>query len=508
MMATAVATDPRALAMLCAGLANGADATDAVITGLTPDSRRVTPGACFVALAGTRTHGLEFLDAALQAQAGAVLFDVDDRRWTTATGQACRAAGVPAIGIRGLARELGTIAARFWQEPAESLETVIAVTGTDGKTSVSHFIAAMLDEPDAPAAVLGTLGRGRIGQVADAGLTTPDAIGIQAELAALVGDGVRRLAMEASSHGLAQYRLEGTRIDVAVLTHLGRDHLDYHTDEAAYAAAKARLFEWPGLKAAVLNHDDRFGQTLLRDLDASIRAVTWGRESGDVHAKNVVAEPSGLSFELVVAGVTVPVSVPLLGAFNVDNLLAACAALVAVGHDLEEVARRMGRVRPVPGRMEAFQTPGHATVVVDYAHNAGALASALAALREHFEGRIWCIFGAGGDRDRGKRPLMGAAVARGADRVVVTDDNPRHEDPDSIVSEILAGMPAESDAVIVERDRERALARALREADPADAILLAGKGHESVQIRGDEILAWSDREAARRQLGLTGGEAR
>lgn len=506
MMAAAVENDPRALATLCAGLTDGAAVADRALTDLTLDSRRVTPGAGFVALSGNRVHGIDFLDAALGAQAGAVLFDAGDTRWTAATAERCRVAGVPAIGIPALARQLGTIAARFWQEPAAALDAVVAVTGTDGKTSVSHFIAAMLDEPDSPAAVLGTLGRGRVGQVADAGLTTPDAIGVQAALAALVHDGARRLALEASSHGLAQYRLDGTRIDVAVLTQLGRDHLDYHADEAAYAAAKARLFGWPGLKAAVLNRDDPFGQTLLRDIDPSVQAITWGRGRGDVHARDVVAEPDGLRFQLVMADAVVPVGVPLIGMFNIDNLLAACGALLALGHGPEAVARRIGQVRPVAGRMEAFQAPGRATVVVDYAHNAGSLEAALAALRAHFDGRIWCVFGAGGDRDQGKRPLMGAAAARGAERVVVTDDNPRHEDPDAIVAGILAGMPADQE-VTVERDRGRALARALRDADPTDAILLAGKGHESIQIRADDALAWSDREAARHQLGLSGGEA-
>ena len=506
MMAAAVETDPRTLATLCAGLVEEASIVDATVTDLTLDSGRVTPRAGFIALPGTRAHGLDFLDAALSARAGVVFFDADDPHWTTALAERCRLAGVPAVGISALARQLGTIAARFWQAPAEALDTVVAVTGTDGKTSVSHFIAAMLDEPDAPAAVLGTLGRGRIGQLTDAGLTTPDAIGVQAALAALVGEGVRRLALEASSHGLAQYRLDGTRIDVAVLTQLGRDHLDYHADEAAYAAAKARLFSWPGLAVAVLNRDDGFGQALLRDLDPSVLAITWGRTGGDLYAKNVVAEPDGLRFDLVVADATVSVSAPLLGAFNVDNLLAACGALVALGHGPDEIARRVRQVRPVAGRMEAFRGSAHATVVVDYAHNAGSLTAALAALREHFSGRIWCIFGAGGDRDQGKRPLMAAAASAGADRIVVTDDNPRHEDPDAIIAGILAGMPADQ-AVTVERDRERALALALREADPADAILLAGKGHESVQIRGDEVVAWSDREAAGRQLGLTDGEA-
>jgi UDP-N-acetylmuramoyl-L-alanyl-D-glutamate--2,6-diaminopimelate ligase len=506
MMPAAVATDPRTLGALCAGLVDCGDRAGRVLTDLTLDSRRVTPGAGFVALSGTRVHGLDFLEAALGAQPGAVLVDADDPRWKGEAAARCRAAGVPAIAIPALARRVGTIAARFWQEPASAIESIVAVTGTDGKTSVSHFIAAMLDEPDAPAGLLGTLGRGRVGRLTDSGLTTPDAIGVQAALAALAGDGVRRLALEASSHGLAQHRLDGTRIDVAVLTQLGRDHLDYHGDEAAYAAAKARLFSWPGLRSAVINRDDAFGQTLLNELDSSVRAVTWGRSGGDVHARQVTAAPDGLHFELVVSDVPTAVHAPLIGAFNIDNLLAAAGALAALGYAPAEIGRRIGRVQPVAGRMEAFHASGHATVVVDYAHNAGSLTAALAALREHFHGRVWCIFGAGGDRDRGKRPLMGAAAARGADRVIVTDDNPRHEDPESIVAGILAGMP-DDPAVTVERDRERALALALREAEPGDVVLLAGKGHEAHQTRGDRVLAWSDRDAARRLLGLADREA-
>lgn len=503
-MAAAVETNPRALGSLCAGLAATVPA-DAVVTGLTLDSRRVTPGSGFIALPGARAHGLDYLDAALRAQAGAVLFDAGDPRWDTDAAERCHARGVPTVGVPALRRRLGEIAARFWQDPAAAFASVIAVTGTDGKTSVAHFIAAMLDEPDAPAGVLGTLGRGRIGRVADAGLTTPDAVGLQAALAELAGDGVRRLALEASSHGLAQFRLDGTRIDVAVLTQLGRDHLDYHADEAAYAAAKARLFGWPGLKAAVLNVDDPFGRGRLQELDPSVRAITWGRNGGAVHADKVVAEPGGLGFELTVDGAAAAVHVPLIGVFNVDNLLAAAGALRALDYGPAEIAARLGRVQPVAGRMEPFQAAGRATVVVDYAHNAGSLAAALASMRDHVEGRIWCIFGAGGDRDRGKRPLMAAAAARGADRIIVTDDNPRHEDPDAIVAGILAGLPSDREAV-VERDRERALARALDEAGPGDAILLAGKGHEPVQIRGDKVLVWSDREAARRLLGLDRGE--
>lgn len=495
----AAADSGRTLAELCSGA--GVPAPALALTGLALDSRRVGPGTAFVALSGTRAHGLDFLDAALEAGASAVLYPEGDPAWGPERARRCERAGVPAVAVPELARRLGAIAARHFNDPSAALEAVIAVTGTDGKTSVSHFAAAMLDEPGAPAGVLGTLGQGRPGALSEAGLTTPDAIGVQAGLRGLVDSGMRRVALEASSHGLAQFRLDGTRIDVAVLTQLGRDHLDYHGSQEAYAAAKARLFAWPGLRAAVLNAEDPFGRALAERLAADVRAVTYGREHGQLRARDVRAETDGLRFELVVDDTSERVHVPLLGRFNVDNLLAACGALSALDLDAREIIWRLGRIRAVPGRMEAFRARGSATVVVDYAHNAGSLAAVLAALREHVGGRVWCIFGAGGDRDRGKRPLMAAAAAQAADRVIVTDDNPRHEGPDAIVEAIVAGMPADADFT-VERDRDRALALALERATADDAILLAGKGHETGQVRGERTIPWSDRAAARRHLGL------
>lgn len=475
------------------------------VTGIALDSRRVVAGGAFMALAGHAGHGLDHLDEALARGAAVVLHAADDPAWSGHARARCEAAGALALGVPALARHAGTLAARFHGEPAAGLETVVAVTGTDGKTSVSHYIAAMLDAPGAPAGVLGTLGHGRVGATGALGLTTPDAVALQETLAALAGEGIRRLALEASSHGLAQYRLDGTRIDVAVLTQLGRDHLDYHADAEAYAAAKARLFAWPGLRAAVLNVDDAFGRARLAALPAGVRAVTYGGDDADLGARALACEATGLAFELHCRGHAERVRVPLLGAFNVANLLAAAGALLALDHAPAAIAKRMTYVRPVPGRMELFRAPGRPGVVVDYAHNAGALETALAALRAHAAGRLWCVFGAGGERDRGKRPLMGAAAAAGADRVVVTDDNPRGEDPEAIVADIRAGMPAGTDAR-VEHDRERALALALAEAGPDDLVLLAGKGHETTQTRGATATPWSDRDAARRALGLPPGE--
>jgi len=482
-----------------------ASSADRPVAGLALDSRRVVAGGAFVALPGTRTHGFEYLDEALDRGASTVLYAVSDPEWTVARQRACETAGALAVAVPDLARRLGAMAARMHGDPADRLESVIAVTGTDGKTSVTHFIAAMLDEPERPAGVLGTLGRGRVGATDAAGLTTPDAIGLQEGLAALADAGIRRVALEASSHGLAQHRLDGTRIDIAVLTHLGRDHLDYHADAAAYAAAKARLFTWPGLRAAVLNTADAFGRECLARLAADARAITYGGEGAELVAADIRCHPAGLAFELVHGASRASVAVPLLGPFNVDNLLAAAGALLALDYPLADIAARMARVRPIPGRMELFRVPGRPGVVVDYAHNAGALETALAALRAHTAGRVWCVFGAGGDRDRGKRPLMGAAACAGADRVIVTDDNPRSEPPGRIVAEILAGMP-DGGAAQVQHNRERALALAVSQAGENDLILLAGKGHETTQTRGSTPLPWSDRAAARRALGQPSAE--
>lgn len=482
------------------------DASERPVRGLTLDSRAVIPGGVFVALPGTRVHGVDYLDEALSRGASVVLHAEGDPAWCDDHSDRCMAAGAVDLAVPDLVHGLGAIAARYYGEPSRRLESVVAVTGTDGKTSVTHFIAAMLDDGDAPAAVLGTLGRGRPGRVSHADLTTPDAFALQAAFAELASAGIQRIALEASSHGLAQYRLDGTRIDLAVLTQLGRDHLDYHADAEAYAAAKARLFHWPGLQSAVLNTGDAFGRRLDEELPAALRRVTYGGDDADVGLRDLRCEATGMSFELTLAGEAWPVRVPLLGAFNADNLLAAAAALHALGYSGQAIAARMTRVQPVPGRMELFHAPGRAGVVIDYAHNAGALTAALDALRPHTKGRLWCVFGAGGDRDRGKRPLMGAAAASGADRVIVTDDNPRGEDSGRIAAEILAGMP-DACAAVVEHDRGRALEQALAQAGPDDLILLAGKGHETSQTRGDRSLPWSDRDAARAYLGLSGGGA-
>lgn len=503
--------DGRRIGDLLADIATVAPEADRAITGLALDSRAVQPGRAFVAIAGSRGHGLDHADDALGRGAVAILVDADDPRAGDDLRQSAGCRGAAVIPVPDLARRVGTIAARFHDHPAAAFERVYAVTGTDGKTSVTHFLAAMRDRPEAGAAVLGTLGAGRPGEVVDTGLTTPDAVGLQAALAALAAQGVREVALEASSHGLAQYRLDGTRVDVAILTQLGRDHLDYHADEAAYAAAKARLFDWPGLAGVALNLDDAFGRRLLERVRPQVLRVGYSRSAaadapdGTLRAIGLEGQPDGIRFRLGWRDVVRPVTLPLLGAFNVDNVLAAAAGLLAAGIAFEEVIAALDRVRPVPGRMELFRGSKGAGIVVDYAHNAGALAAALEALRFHTPGRIWCVFGAGGDRDRGKRPLMARTAAAGSDRVIITDDNPRSEDPAAIVTDILAGMPEHADFSI-EHDRERAISQAWYEAGPGDMVLVAGKGHETTQTRAGGSIEWSDRAAAAALTAPAAGE--
>lgn len=495
-------------AELLRGLVEPVGNTVPALAGLALDSRRVVAGGAFVALPGTGGHGLDYLDDALTRGATAVFCPAGDERLDAEARARIMDAGARLHEIPDLSSRLGMIAARFFGEPANALDSVIAVTGTDGKTSVSHYIAQLLDTPEAPAAVLGTLGWGTPGATHGGSLTTPDPVTLHETIAALVDHGYRHLAMEASSHGLAQQRLDATRIDVAVLTQLGRDHLDYHGDIDAYAAAKARLFEWPGLRAAVVNLDDEFGRELRQKCSRLPLCIGYCRQSNGsvdcLHARRVQPAAAGLEFDLVWQGDARRVHVPLLGNFNVDNILAAVGALLAGGHDLDDVAGRIDRVRPVPGRMELFREPGAPGIVVDYAHTPGALSAALDGLREHAAGRLWCVFGAGGDRDRGKRPLMGRLAEERADRVIVTDDNPRTEDAAAIVDDILAGIH-DRDRVQVEHDRGAALALAFDEAGPGDLILLAGKGHETEQVRGTEVLPWSDREAAAALLRGGGG---
>jgi len=478
------------LGRLLAGLLPLSDGGDLPVTGLCSDSRRCRPGDLFLAWAGTRHHGLAHLAAAERAGAVAALYDPAGAAGLPASALPL----LPAPELRALA---GRIADRFYATPSADL-AVIGVTGTNGKTSVCHFLAQALDAPEARCGVVGTVGNGFPGELQPASHTTPDAIALHAELARLRDLGARRVALEVSSHALDQERVAGVRFDTAVFTNLTHEHLDYHGDMAGYGAAKRRLFSQPGLRRAVLNIDDPQGAAWRTALASGLEVLGYGfAASADLRGSDLVLDADGLAFTVHAAGARGRLQSPLLGRFNASNLLAALAVLLLAGIGLDDALARLARVRTVPGRMERFAAAGGPLAVVDYAHTPDALAAALAALRDHCRGRLWCVFGCGGDRDAAKRPLMGAVAAAGADRIIVTDDNPRHEDGAAITAAIVAGMGDPARAEVV-RDRGAAIGRALAQAVADDVVLVAGKGHETVQQVGDRRLPFSDRALVRR----------
>ncbi|MDI9238809.1 UDP-N-acetylmuramoyl-L-alanyl-D-glutamate--2,6-diaminopimelate ligase [Lysobacter sp. LF1] len=446
-----------------------------VITGLVLDSRAVRPGNAFVAIAGFGAHGLKFVDQARAAGAAAILFEPpapDDLPAPT-----------DAIAVPGLRSRLGEMGDQFHGHATESM-TVVGVTGTNGKTSTVQLLTQAWHARGITSGSVGTLGAGLFGHVVPTGFTTPLVLQTHELLAQMHDEGAQAIAMEASSHALDQGRVDGVHFDVAVFTNLTRDHLDYHGDMATYGAAKARLFAWPGLKAAVINLDDAFGRELIASLPAGVRAVgVSSRDASDatLRATHLRFDNAGIGFDLVVNGETHAVQSPLLGRFNVDNLLAVAGVLFALGDAPSVVANTLSQLQPIHGRMNRLGGDGKAPlVVIDYAHTPDALEQALASLRAHVQARLICVFGCGGDRDRGKRPQMAAIAERHADVVIVTDDNPRFEDGDAIVADIMTGFehPAR---VTVERDRAAAIARAVGIAGPDDIVLVAGKGHEPYQ---------------------------
>lgn len=471
-----------------------APAPHVAIRGMTLDSRRVVPGGLFVALAGQRSHGLAFAAEALERGAAAIVYEPPVPLGMVSPSQA--------IAVPGLRDRLGELSDRFFDAPSRALR-VAGVTGTNGKTSTVQLLAQALDANGRRAGSIGTLGIGLHGALREGERTTPDVIAVHGALAELCAAGAADVAMEVSSHALDQGRVDAVHFAVAVFTNLTRDHLDYHGSMAAYGAAKARLFDWPGLCAAVVNLDDDFGARIFSNLPAGLIAIgvsSQGAPAARLRADSIAPTATGLAFDLIDGTTRVPVQSRLLGRFNVDNLLAVAGVLLAYGEPLGRIAELLAMLDPVPGRMNRLggdaRTP---LVVVDYAHTPDALEKALASLRDHVVGRLFCVFGCGGERDTGKRPQMAAIAERLADRVVVTDDNPRGEDGDRIIADIIAGF-ARPSAADVQRDRARAIADAISAARPGDAVLIAGKGHEPYQEIGGVRQPFDDRQVARRVL--------
>lgn len=477
---------------------------------LRTDSRLVAAGDGFVAWPGAAHDARAFVPAALAAGATACLVEHE--------GAADFGLRGPAATYHGLKAATGAIAAHYFGHPSRSLP-VLAVTGTNGKTStawwLAHALSALPTAQRLPAGLIGTLGVGAAGaDLVPTGMTTPDPVRLQQALRNFADQGLRACAIEASSIGLEERRLEGTDIAVAIFTNLTQDHLDYHGSMAAYWESKRRLFAWPGLRAAVVNTDDAHGlalaQTLQHARSDDLDLWTYSMQSSArLQARHIQHGAHGLVFEVWEGAQSVQLRTNLLGSYNVSNVLAVLGAMRSLGVPLADAGQVCSALRPVPGRMECVDAPGGPVVAVDYAHTPDALDHALAALRplaQQRGGQLWCVFGCGGDRDATKRPLMGAIAGKRADRVVVTSDNPRSEMPEAIIAQILRGLPPCA-TVEVEQDRARAIGHTVAAAQPNDVVLLAGKGHEDSQEIAGVKTPFSDLAHARQALNLRAGAA-
>ncbi len=467
------------------------------VTGLSSDSRDVQPGNLFAALPGTRHDGRAFINDALERGAGAILAPPE-------TALPPEYADIPVVRDNDPARRFSLMAARFY---ATQPEVVTAVTGTNGKTSVASFLRQIWAHGGLAAASLGTLGVCAPGIEERGALTTPDPVMLHQTLSRLAKNGVSRLVLEASSHGIEQFRLDGVRFEAAAFTNLSRDHLDYHGTEDAYFAAKAQLFSrlLPEGAMAVLNADaPKFAALVEIARKRGQRIISYGVNGQDVRVRRSRAQGLGQMVSFEVAGQVHDVHLPLVGTFQIANVACALGLFIAAGGEAGAALKAVPSLEGAPGRMEYMGSRANgAAVFVDYAHTPDALANALAALRPHTKSRLVVVFGCGGDRDKGKRPAMGRIAAEAADRVIVTDDNPRSEDAAAIRRETLAGT--QTPAAITEiAARGTAIATAIAGLEPGDVLVVAGKGHERGQIVGDEVLPFDDREEVAAALAEEG----
>ena len=466
------------------------------VTDIALDARELEAGGMFLACAGASGHGLDYLDQARAAGASVIA-------WEPAAGRSAPNDGdVKCFPVPNLRAQLGQLADRFFGQPSSQV-TVSGVTGTNGKTSCAWLLASALQRLGLGGAMLGTIGWGLPDALHAAELTTPDVVTVHRRLAQMAATGARHVVMEVSSHALDQGRVDGVRFTNALFTNLSRDHLDYHGDMASYAGAKARLFKRPGLHTAVVNVDDDFGMQLFGSLDQGMHCVAVStrehpelRASRWLRAADIRVRESGLVLTLRSSWGDASLESPLLGEFNAVNLLLVLAVLLEQGIELPAAVQVLGEVSAPTGRMQALvRRPNAPLVIVDFAHTPDALEKALASARAHCRGRLWCVFGAGGDRDKGKRPLMGAVAERLADRLVITSDNPRSEAPESIIADIRSGI-GRQEQVLEQADRATAIGQCIAEAGADDVVLIAGKGHEQYQQIGSHRRPFSDQACA------------
>ena len=462
------------LSVLVEDLVQIKDIDDVEVTGIANHSEKVQRGDLYMALEGKHEHGLNFLSDVIARGAKAVVWDGGENSLYPST--------VPMIRIPNLRENMGLIASRFYDCPSDAME-VIAVTGTDGKSSVSHYIAECLSVAGKPCGLIGTLGYGCFGDLRTSTHTTPDALITHKIINELKQRDIDKVVVEASSHGLAQGRLNGLTVDTAVFTNLGHDHLDYHGSLTEYMLAKRKLFEYDSLKTAVINADDEYAETMINACHKKVTVLSYSKQSSMTAAYLIKAEnrEQGLALRVSLLGKVIDIETRVYGNFNIYNLLATLLVLINHGFQLDDAVERLSETHPLDGRMQCFGGGNLPKVFLDYAHTPQALKQVLVSCRDYATADLICVFGCGGERDASKRPLMGAIAQRYADRVVLCDDNPRAEDPERICNDILKGM-TKPRAHCVIHDRARAISKAIKEASPGDVVLVAGKGHERYQI--------------------------
>jgi len=469
--------------------------SDVEVYGLEMDSRKIQRGDLFIALAGRQVNGANFIEEAISRGAVAVLAQTESKNKV--------ALSLPVLVLPNLPAVLGKIAANFYHNAVRHLQ-VTGITGTNGKTTTAFITASLSANLHKSTGLIGTLGCAQISAeeplvLNPTGYTTPDAITVQQQLAAFADAGCDRVVMEVSSHALSQSRVVGVDFDVAVLTNLSRDHLDYHQSMQEYAAAKSRLFTDSGLRVAIINKDDAFGRELIERLDESVSVCTYSiiDHSADIYANEIKSSLLGIQANIVAGAETAVLNLPMIGEFNLANALAAIAVMMQYGYGLSEVVESCACLPCVPGRMQRVEqrkSSNELAVVIDFAHTPDALEKALSVLRDNCAGKLWCVFGCGGDRDSGKRSQMGEVASRLADYVVLTADNPRSESMQAIIADIESGIDMQNCVCTVQKesDRKKAIAYAIEHGESEDVVLIAGKGHETEQIIGDQHLTFSD----------------
>ena len=473
-----------------------------IIEGLSLDSRSVIESDMFLATKGDTVNGMEYINDAIDSGARAICWEAEPNVNTIKVNWRKNSAGIsiPIIAIENLSQVYGEIADRFYEYPSRQL-SVCGITGTNGKTSCADFIAQVMSV-DKPCGLMGTLGSGLYPLISETGYTTPDAITCHRWLADMQKQQATFAVMEVSSHALTLGRVSGIHFDSAIFTNISRDHLDFHGDMQSYIAAKSKLFQVNGLKNAIINVDDEIGRKIAEELASDTRCLRYGivaSNQPDIYGTDIQLDHRGLSMKVITPWGEGQFTAAVMGKFNASNLLAVLAIMLVQGIELDEALQRLSKIHSVAGRMQSFGCDKTPLVVVDFAHTPDALEQALTSLRQHTKGDLWCVFGCGGDRDQGKRALMGAVAQAQADKIVLTNDNPRSENAEKIVTDIKSGMN-KFEKVLIELDRHIAIHTAIQQAKAGDVVLVAGKGHEKYQIIGEEKYSFSDIDEVKKQL--------